>query len=492
MCFVYNGSHQGLFPLIGNYFPTQPLSCIKPDKLWLHTMILRLNIHWLMFLTVPALPMLALGAGPGNLLDGRIEAITQQVERRAERLIERKITEDVKHRIVEASEMPTDLEALLPEVLPIRTSDGVTAFLDARQSDGTRAVAEQWLLTVSEEELGKLRHPDITILQRQQLNGLGLTVVRFRVKPERDSRAALRELLPDLADQLDRNHIYTPQSATTQAEPQAAIPSVHSLCTEPVRVGMVDTLVSSEHPAFTEARIVQQRFLAVGNHSGDLAAPRAHGTAVASVLVGRSSTQAEARLPGANLFSASVFYERSAVASGATLAHLLEGLNWLTEQNVAVINISLTGPDNRVLAAVIGRLHQQGRVLVAAVGNEGPAAPPLYPAAYDGVVGVTAVDNTRALYRWANRGQQVTFAARGVDVTVAHPDGGQVTNSGTSLAAPVVTALLACRLLRLSPEQALQTMIDDAEDLGEPGRDPGFGHGFLDDLSDQLKTPPAA
>jgi len=131
-------------------------------------------------------------------------------------------------------------------------------------------------------------------------------------------------------------------------------------------------------------------------------------------------------------------------------------------------------------------------VLVAAVGNEGPAAPPLYPAAYDGVVGVTAVDNTRALYRWANRGQQVTFAARGVDVTVAHPDGGQVTNSGTSLAAPVVTALLACRLLRLSPEQALQTMIDDAEDLGEPGRDPGFGHGFLDDLSDQLKTPPAA
>ena len=86
----------------------------------------------------------------------------------------------------------------------------------------------------------------------------------------------------------------------------------------------------------------------------------------------------------------------------------------------------------------------------------------------------------------------MTFAARGVDIAVAHPDGGQVTNSGTSLAAPMVTALLACRLLRLSPEQALQTMIDDAEDLGEPGRDPEFGHGFLDDLSERLRTPPAA
>ena len=492
MCYVYNGSHQGLFPLIGNYFPTQPLSCMKPDKLWLYTMILRLNIRWLIFLAATALPVIALGAGPSNLLDGRIEAITKQVERRAEKLIERKITEDANRRIAEASGVPTDLEASLPDVLPIRTSDGVTAFFDTRQSDGTRAVARQWLLTASEEELGQLRHPDITILQRQQLTGLGLTVVRFRVSPERDSRAALRELLPELADQLDRNHIYTPQSTPGHAEPQAVIPSVRSLCTEPVRVGMVDTVVSSEHPAFTKARIVQQRFLAMGNHTGDLAAPQAHGTAVASVLVGRPSKQAEARLPGASLFSASVFYKRSDVASGATLAHFLEGLNWLTEQNVAVINISLTGPDNRVLASVIRRLHQQGVALVAAVGNEGPAAPPLYPAAYDGVIGVTAVDNARALYRWANRGQQVAFAARGVDITVAHPDGGQVTNSGTSLAAPVVTALLACRLLRLSPEQALRALINDAEDLGETGRDPGFGHGFLDDLSERLRTPPEA
>ncbi|MGK0525954.1 MAG: minor extracellular protease Epr [Pseudomonadales bacterium] len=455
-------------------------------------MIPRLNIRLLIFLTFPVLPAQALGAGPSNLLDGRIEAITNQVERRAERLVERKITEDTNRRIAEASEVPTGLEASLPEMLPIKTRDGVTAFFDARQSDGTRAVARQWLLTASEEELSQLRHPDITILQRQQLNGLGLTVVRFRVSPERDSHAALRELLPELADQLDRNHIYTPQSTPHQAEPQAVSPSVRSLCTEPVRVGMVDTVVNNEHPAFSKARIVQQRFLAVGNHTGDLAEPQAHGTAVASVLVGRPSTQAEARLPGASLFSASVFYKRSDVASGATLAHLLEGLNWLTEQKVAVINISLTGPDNRILASVIRRLHQQGVTLVAAVGNEGPAAPPLYPAAYDGVIGVTAVDNNRALYRWANRGQQVAFAARGVDITVAHPDGSQVTKSGTSLASPVVAALLACRLLRLSPEQALRALINDAEDLGEKGHDPSFGHGFLDDRSERLKTPPEA
>ncbi|MBL1271709.1 MAG: hypothetical protein COB25_004600, partial [Oceanospirillales bacterium] len=123
-------------------------------------MIPRLNIRLLIFLTFPVLPAQALGAGPSNLLDGRIEAITNQVERRAERLVERKITEDTNRRIAEASEVPTGLEASLPEMLPIKTRDGVTAFFDARQSDGTRAVARQWLLTASEEELSQLRHPD--------------------------------------------------------------------------------------------------------------------------------------------------------------------------------------------------------------------------------------------------------------------------------------------------------------------------------------------
>ncbi|MBR9872235.1 MAG: S8 family serine peptidase [Gammaproteobacteria bacterium] len=453
-------------------------------------MIKRPTFHWLMLLALPLTPGLAQGAGPGDLIDGRIDSITEQIERRAEALVERKITERTHERIVNADELPEQLQRQLSELLPVRTRNGDTAFYEARQSDGSRAVARQWLTTATESELDLLRRPGITILEQQKLEGLGLRVVRFRVRPDMDSRAALQELLPELSERLDRNHIYSPQSRSSRTAPANEAPAVSMLCTDSVRIGMVDTAISNEHPAFSQADIVQKPFLTVQNQTGELAAPRAHGTAVASVLVGASTPQTQPRLPGATLFNASVFYEGSEATSGATLAHLLDGLNWLAKQNTSVINISLTGPDNQILAAAIKRLQQRGPLLVAAVGNEGPAAPPLYPAAYEGVIGVTAVDNARALYRWANRGEYVSFAALGVDVPVAHPNGGLVQDSGTSLAAPVVTALLACSLPRLSKAQAIQVLINKAEDLGDEGRDPSFGHGFLDDQSERFRNQP--
>ncbi len=114
------------------------------------------------------------------------------------------------------------------------------------------------------------------------------------------------------------------------------------------------------------------------------------------------------------------------------------------------------------------------------MGNQGPSSPPLYPAAYPEVVGVTAVDASDQLYRWANHGEQVLFAGRGVDIPVAHPQEGMVTDSGTSLAAPVIAAALACQRVSRPHEQAIEALRHQARDLGEPGRDTRFGHGLLD------------
>ena len=119
----------------------------------------------------------------------------------------------------------------------------------------------------------------------------------------------------------------------------------------------------------------------------------------------------------------------------------LPEVTWLWNLGLdRVINISLTGPDNQLLAAAVSRLRERGVLMVAAVGNQGPSAPPLYPAAYTDVIGVTAADSSGKLYRWANRGEQVMFASNGVTVPVAHPDAGMVADSGTSLASPVVAA----------------------------------------------------
>lgn len=437
------------------------------------------KIHWLPALALASLATPVLALGTGSVLDGAAGPVTRQVEQSAERLVERRLSRQVEDRVKAAPDtVRNPLESLPPE-LPVLTEQGEVAFTDVAVEDGWRAVERQWLFTGTEQEIDRLDRAGITLLERQELSGVGLNLVRFRVSPELDSREALRAILPGLADRLDRNHIYSPQ-ADGASEPQGQSPQWQSLCSAPVRVGMVDTAIATDHPAFRQARVVQSRFLDVDGTRGQLAAPRAHGTAVAGLMVGEFSGEAPARLPGATLFNASVFFDRNRDLSGASLGHLLEGLNWLSERDISVLNISLTGPDNRVLATVIRNLLDRGIVLVAAVGNQGPAAPPLYPAAYPGVIGVTAVDDSNELYRWANRGEQVMFAARGVLVPVAAPEGGLASDSGTSLAAPVVTAALACRLRDASAEQAIKALIGIARDLGEPGRDQSFGHGLLE------------
>ncbi|MGF2685193.1 S8 family serine peptidase [Marinobacter sp. DUT-3] len=436
--------------------------------------------HLLPVIALYSLATPALALGGGSLPDTQATQITRQVEQKAGRVVERAMDRRLEKRAEAKANSVRERLAELPRALSINTTTGQKAFNEVALDDGFRAVERQWLVTGTASDMDSLSHPGITLLERRELSGLGMTVARFRVSPELDSREALEGALPELADRLDRNHIFEPQAGPEAAGPEPDLPQWQSLCDTPARVGMVDTAIATDHPVFRNAQIEQQRFLDLADVEGELREPRIHGTAVASLMVGSRADQWPARLPQATVFNASVFYDRERNLSGATLGHLLEGLNWLADQDLSVINISLTGPDNRLLATAVETLREQGILLVAAVGNQGPAAPPLYPAAYPEVVGVTAVDASGELYRWANRGEQVLFAGPGVSVAVAHPDGDMVADSGTSLAAPVITAALACRRGDQSTDQAIKALTEEARDLGKQGRDTSFGHGFLD------------
>jgi subtilisin family serine protease len=149
----------------------------------------------------------------------------------------------------------------------------------------------------------------------------------------------------------------------------------------------------------------------------------------------------------------------------------------MVQEKVPVINVSLVGPKNAMLERVIEDLIVAGYVIVAAVGNDGPAAPPLYPASYQHVVGVTAVDAHRHVLIEAAHGPQVMFASPGADLADAGSNHGYAAERGTSIAAPFVAALL---LLGARPADGEPSMRGKtAVDLGPPGRDLTYGFGLV-------------
>jgi subtilisin family serine protease len=170
-----------------------------------------------------------------------------------------------------------------------------------------------------------------------------------------------------------------------------------------------------------------------------------------------------------------------AEVTGGSTDRVVLAFATLTRAGVAVINVSLVGPRNNALARVVSAVQARGVLVVAAVGNDGPAAPPLYPAALPGVIAVTGVDAHDRVLPEAGRGHHVVFAAPGADLRAADLQHGYVLVRGTSYAAPIVAGLLGGLL---GPEpgggpRALQALQVTARDLGSRGRDEVYGYGLV-------------
>ena len=150
---------------------------------------------------------------------------------------------------------------------------------------------------LNEKDLPSLQALGVEILEQTHYEQLGMSLLHFKVTPELYSLAALQARLPTaIIARMDSNQIYASQSKRTK--PTAANPPRKAACTTPLSVGMIDTAINLQHPVFLAnnkpATITTQRFLA-----DNLPAPDAHGTAVASVLIGRG----DELKPLANSFS---------------------------------------------------------------------------------------------------------------------------------------------------------------------------------------------
>ena len=228
---------------------------------------------------------------------------------------------------------------------------------------------------------------------------------------------------------------------------------------------MVDTGVAASHPALVGARIEQQGF------APGAPTPAAHGTAVAFLMVGHAGAF-HGSSPDAVLFAGDVY---GAGPTGGSVDAIVRALAWMAGKKVQAVNISLVGPPNLTLEAAVRALIARGVLVVAPVGNDGPAAPAAYPASYPGVIAVTAVDARGAPLFEDGRAAHLDFAAPGADLPAPNPDGGFTRVRGTSFAAPIVTGRLAdFAALGDAPDVAVDVLARHASRRGD-----AYGRGLV-------------
>ena len=319
-------------------------------------------------------------------------------------------------------------------------------------------------------------------LREEPLDGLDEALIVMKAPPDMSlADAVARARTIDPAGAYDFHHLYlgsgsvgAPGAASTPAVVAEPVPRSAG----PLQVGLIDSGVDDAHPTLRHAEILR-------HGCADGAHPAPHGTAVASLMVGVGDRFTSA-LPRATLYAGDAYCD---AATGGSVEAIARELAWMARMRVAVVNISLVGPSNQILQRVIEHAVARGMLIVAAVGNDGPAAPPLYPASWPGVVGVGAVDGKLRLLPEGARGPQVMFVAPGADMAAAASGTRAfVPVRGTSFAAPFVAGLLAAGYQQASPDgarAALARLAAGARDLPQAPRD-GIGRGLV---AESLSTP---
>jgi len=330
-------------------------------------------------------------------------------------------------------------------------------------------VLKQRLLAISPtpQALARIREAGFAEAGRERMEELGLEVVVLQAPASLDTRAALALLRRiDPAGSYEFDHVYLRGGTAASPAAPAAMAAVHN--PRDFRIGLIDSGVDANHPSLADSEVRSW-----GCNGRPV--PDGHGTAVASLLVGGAGAQAR----GGTLYAADIWCGQPVGGASSALAGALA---WMAREQVPVVNISLVGPDNALLRRATQALNQRGQVLVAAVGNDGPSAPPLFPAAYPGVIGVTAVDRRQRVLPEAGRGAQVDFATLG-RLRAAKAHGGWTPVRGTSFAAPLVARAAALRLPALraaGADAVVHVLAQEARDAGPPGRDDIFGLGILE------------
>lgn len=333
----------------------------------------------------------------------------------------------------------------------VRASGGILEMSDA----GPAVRGEIIAVNPSAEDIRSAEREGFAIIAEDLIEDLDLRSVTLRTPRGlslEKAMALLQRIAPE--GEFTPNHIHL-QSGTSGAALKAGAALAGG---QPgsASIGIIDGGAAA-HPSLSR---VEQRGFVTGAPVAS-----AHGTAIASLAVGQGAVKGAA--PGAGLLIADV-YGRD--PKGGNAVAISRAIGFMVQRRVRVIAMSLVGPPNPLVARAIGLAMARNIHVVAAVGNDGPAAPPAFPASYRGVIAVTGVDGRNRPLLEAGRSLHLDFAAPGADMAAAAPAGLKAVR-GTSYAVPLVAGRLA--------RSSLAALSAEARDLGPKGPDKMFGRGLV-------------
>jgi subtilisin len=248
-----------------------------------------------------------------------------------------------------------------------------------------------------------------------------------------------------------------------------------------IKVAILDTGIDNRHPDISNNFTNGVNFTT--NNLNDHMDRQGHGTHVAGIIAGTNNDFGIVGVaPEAELYSVKVLGDDGS----GSIEGIVKGIDWAISQEMDIISMSLgTSVDpGSYFHNAIKRARAAGIVIVAASGNENTSIG--WPAAYDEVIAVGAVNQAMSRAMFSNFGDELDIAAPGVNILSTYLNDSYAKLSGTSMATPIVAGVVAliqsfCRKqgIKATPEKIVQLISERSVDLGETGDDDAFGNGLV-------------
>lgn len=246
-----------------------------------------------------------------------------------------------------------------------------------------------------------------------------------------------------------------------------------------VKIAVVDTGISLSHSDLLVAGGAS--FVAYTNSYND---DNGHGTHVSGIIGARNNDIGTIGVaPDSDLYAVKVLDS----SGSGYLSDVIAGIDWAISNQMDIINLSLgSTTDSPTLHQAVDKAYNNGTLVVAAAGNSGlingNGDTVEYPAKYDSAIAVAAVDSSNIRASFSSTGPKVEVSAPGVSIYSTYLNNGYTKMSGTSMATPYTTGILAL-LKQQNPALTnieLRDKLDqNVVDLGATGRDTLTGYGLI-------------